>query len=528
MSAQGQVLPTELRLTAPPTMPQARSYLFKQKSSLSSYSERQVIQINIPRLQRSYIQKGSYLNFTVKLDVVPGNVPTTAPTTGPWFPALKVCLDTPGAFGLIDKIEIYDYLGSTLLESTSGFGALMALMMDGKGSGELSGQAYNTSAGTGKQLVGNMLDMAQYKYSNTQNTLVPFGPISGTPFLFTQVPDATTKYSAQTLTREFSIPLFSFLGMLGPKLVPLHNGFTINITLASQNNAFGVTTITGASVETGSLTSFKVTDVYYCAQILELGPQAESMLLSSTQGNPMVVHTKAYRNYVSNIEPNSNTFRLDLNLNVASMTALFWIMRPTKFVTLAGSTGAPGRRSLSARIRNFLQNWYFQYGSSILPQTTGIQAIAPGAFSYANTAQAHTQCFSELLKAFGVYNDWDKSTTFTDANYRQDLWVDNVNDLLTPDAANTPTSGTIPISGTALPYAGADTPRFACGLDLKLSPEHDTSMISGLNTNGMNTSINATFASDKLASQVQVQVDAWAEYDAFINISPGLATTVSF
>ena len=41
------VLPKELRLDAPPTMPQARSYLFRQQSTLQSYGPGSTIQINI-------------------------------------------------------------------------------------------------------------------------------------------------------------------------------------------------------------------------------------------------------------------------------------------------------------------------------------------------------------------------------------------------------------------------------------------------------------------------------------------------
>ena len=68
----------------------------------------------------------------------------------------------------------------------------------------------------------------------------------------------------------------------------------------------------------------------------------------------------------------------------------------------------------------------------------------------------------------------------------------------------------------------AELGRFAAGLNLELVPGKE--IICGLNTNGMNTSINMTFAANTIASRV----DAWCEFDSFINITPGLATTVSF
>jgi hypothetical protein len=70
--------------------------------------------------------------------------------------------------------------------------------------------------------------------------------------------------------------------------------------------------------------------------------------------------------------------------------------------------------------------------------------------------------------------------------------------------------------------------RFAGGLNLQLANNKDGQMITGLNTNGMNTSIRGIFHPLYTDLMDTVRVDAWAEYDAFINISPGIATTVSF
>ena len=67
--------------------------------------------------------------------------------------------------------------------------------------------------------------------------------------------------------------------------------------------------------------------------------------------------------------------------------------------------------------------------------------------------------------------------------------------------------------------------KFAAGIDLELVPGRSQNLICGMNTNGMNTSIYATF--DGTATE-NATVDAWCEYDAFINISPGIASTVSF
>lgn len=584
MTTQAEVLPRELRLGAPPTMPQARSYLFKQKSTLSEYPEKSVIQINIPRLQRSYLSNDSYLQFTVELTATPGaakdnSFSATGAAAAKFWNQLSVCLDNPGAYGIIDKIEVYDYLGSTLLESTAGHGQLASLILDCMSSNTTT-RKMTAYAGTGKASIAQNFDVA-VNYGNASNQWaalsadqattpikifpVPsdkgvgdattvFGPISGQAFNFAANPTGFASLAAantaQTVSREFSIPLFSFLGLLSPKYAPLHNGFTLQITLNSQAIALGENnwstadnTTTPTAFAPGAITSYKIKDVFYCAQVLELGPVAESMLLSSTQGNPLIVHSKAYRNYVTNMEPNTSQFRMDLNLNVASLSAILWIMRPTENL----GANAKVSRSLSQRIRNYLSSWYFQYGSSILPQTTGIKAQSSNTYGYTTTALGTSEAFIELMKAVRKNNDMALDTAFTDQNFRVDTqmtiaantatssfpWTQTNVDPNSPTPLLTPWNQRDISIGNGSVTQGVfttkhDTGRFACGLNLELSPEHSYELISGLNTNGMNISINASFSQSKITSQQKCQIDAWCEYDAFINVTPGLATTVSF
>lgn len=479
--ATAQVLPKELRLSAPPTMPQARSYLFKQQSTQSSYdSSNQVVQINIPRLQRSYLTKDSYLSFRL-------NAPSTDTAS-----AGGVCFDTPGAFGVIDKIEIYDYLGSTLLESTSGHGQLMALLMDLDTNIAEMGTHFNSIAGTqGTEIVAADAPAASASYSQTDTSASALAinelkskvthqyPTHGYRFASDTKLDANSKF-------EFAIPLFSFLGLLSNKFVPLHNGFTIMITL----NPTRLYTGSEASAEW----NFTVSNVYMNCQVLELGPTAESMLLSSSQGQPLVIPAKAYRNYKQQILTGVSNFRLDLNLNVASLTNVLWIMRKQTNIT----TEAWKKRSLSYRNRNNLLSWYFQYGSSILPQTSGIKCN--DVLNNRGTDEAYI----ELMKA------------------RHNLNSDSFNTLITKTSFGTDACSAS--QSVLLPSNRNGIGKFAAGIDLELVPGRSQNLICGMNTNGMNTSIFATFNS----AAEDVTCDAWCEYDAFINISPGIATTVSF
>ena len=524
MSAQ--VLPKEVRLTAPPTMPQARSYLFKQQATQATYTPGSGnIQINIPRLQRSYLSKDSYLKFRVTLKWTNNTVAKSATT---------LVFDTCGAFGLFDTIEVYDYLGSTLLERTSGHGQLMALLMDTHVAGDEMRNHIGAASGTKGLQVGWDPDI--YRDTATETALAADvvsahavkklvqAPVSGASFgtysstANGDIPPGTNNGTDRIF--EFTIPLFSFLGTLSKKYAPLHNGYTINITLNSVATAFGFNSSSGAATAaTTAPTTYTISECYLCSQVLELGPVAESMLISSTQGQPFVVPTKAYRNYVGTIAAATSQYRLDLNLNVASLTNVLFIMRPD----LAKDNIL--FKSLSYRIRNYLQNWYFQYGSTILPQTTGIQCRQPPGSTLDDGKGGYTEAYNELMKARHNYSNANTNSMITP----QTFWVD------TP-ALHASTyrdwqynNSTNAESAMALCSDAFYPPgKFAGGLDLELVPGRSQDLICGMNTNGMNTSIYLNFDPTNSANVLASRLDAWCEYDAFVNISPGIATTVSF
>lgn len=731
------VLPRELRLGVPAKMPQARSYLFRQQATLPTYTYGQTITINVPRLQRSYLRKDSYLRFRLNGYFTPTDK------------SQSLSLDTAGAWGLFEKLEVFDYLGSTVLETISGKPQLMSLLLDmglkdvlDKNIGNaVMGLDYDVttngdpnffgSAGGNNSLVNTTSSISQGGYVRPPNsglTLVvgteaaststtngvswtaanpgvftwtgsnltagtavtlnslgsnsytttgansvaspsvitwnngtptfalgtpivvvsagtpgvsPFVAgqtyyVAGTPgagtFSLAATPGGaainasgavstlnmyvpqpgttnsalstgTTYYVASTpaptantfalattvggtainttgagpnsfagatvqtsagtqtaFTREFAIPMLSFMGMLSKKMVPLHNGFTVVLTVASQKKPMVVcqpvepviVVTTGGSTSAISRTptltteptapTWQLTDVYLECQILELGPIAESMILSSTQGSPLVVHTKAFRNYVATVKgatwaagtsaapttTGQQEFVLNLNLNVASMTNVLWFMRPTVGID---SSLYP---SCGARTRNMLQRWQFQYGSTTLPQNNGIQAMSLTAPSFPTGGPASTnttsyigysvgfsECFQELVKSRPIFLDANRFQT--DGYLVDSVYNVNLDNRTTNPIPILNWKGLFPSKSSAQPL-----PRFAAGLNLQLVQGKDGELISGLNTNGMNTSIRGVFNPLYTDYMADATVDAYAEYDAFVNISPGIATTVAF
>jgi hypothetical protein len=655
------VLPKELRLGAPPKMPQGRSYLFRQQSTLQTYTPTQTITINIPRLQRSYLRKDSYFRFRLN---------------GVWTPNNGkdiLALDTCGAYGFFDRIEVFDYLGSTVLETISGVPQLASLLLDlglkefidGKNGAALAGLGYDYAITGAPAIVpGQAISTAQKSSALLTDGGQVLPASSGAT-----IASAGGSTSQVPFCREFAIPLPSFLGLLSEKYVPLHNGFSIVLTLSTKSTPFfvsqtvdpiiSISSANAVTADAGSVPpsfaypdanlTWSVGDVYMNCQILELGPVADAMMMTSTQGQPMVVHTKSMRNYVgtvkgatqgtgttsisSTIAPTSLTittgsndqfritsasgvtytitipaatyastaalataigtaintavgsgqftvtsgtgitisspssftlvagatgnaltnlnmtagastftgtsvtstgqqeFVLNMNLNVASLTNVLFIMRTTaQLDTLT-------YLSCGNRTRNFLQRWQFQYGSTALPQSNGIQTMASYIPSQVNSSVALTttktqaydlysfgglEGYQELMKARPIYLPGSRiiEPCFSwDFRFNYNLDARELTNRISTLNLN----GILP---TVNSYYNIG--RFAGGLNLQLANNKDGQMVTGLNTNGMNTSIRGIFHPLFTDVMDSVRVDAWAEYDAFINISPGIATTVSF
>jgi len=553
------VLPKELRLGVPAKMPQARSYMFRQQSTLQNYDYGKTITINIPRLQRSYLRKDSYLRFRV-------NGHFTKTDFGQ-----ALVLDTCGAYGFFEKMEVFDYLGSTVLESISGAPQLASLLLD-MGMKEIAdknngmeamglGPDYSYSGSNPVTFSAANGDTAIAASASTKGSRV-CPPASGLALVAADHTTAGAVTGAQSIfSREFSIPLLSFLGLLSQKMIPLHNGFTIVLTVSTQNKPMFVSQpiepilqlpATAAVPSAGTIETigtlpgspvWQITDVFMQCQILELGPVAESMILSSTQGSPLVVHTKSFRNYVGTVSgatwaagavtrTGQQEFVLNMNLNVASLTNILWFMRPQ---TQIDSILFP---SCGGRTRNFLQRWQFQYGSTTLPQNNGIQTMAATFPVYPSTTTAaltitdtaryrdaavcSSESFQELMKSRPISLS---TCRLNFDNYNLDA---SFNANLDQRAAN----GIIDLNWQKFypsQYSFVGLPRFAAGLNLQLMNGKEGDIISGLNTNGMNTSIRGNFhPSFTNYMHTTCTVDAYAEYDAFVNISPGIATTVSF
>lgn len=499
---QSEILPNELQLVPPPTMPQARSYMFKQQSELTEYEIQKGnrVRINIPRLQRSYLMKDSYLRFRVNLDV------EAKQTAALW-------LDRCGAFGLFDRIEVYDYLGGTLLEQTNNLPALITLLGDlNYKIMDFNGKLQATQGYDGSSLSARAGDQQRYEVRT-----------SNTGFLV--VPQATANQN-EFITVEFAIPIPSFLGLFSDKYIPLHNGFSIDFLLNDVGSAF----VSRSNISDSptpptivGITEAWMSNIEWCCQVMELGEVAESMVMAT---NPFVIHCTQWRHFRDTIlgEGAQTNFRFDLNLNVVSLRNIRFMMRPTSYSSIAYPT-------YGHRIRNFLENWNFQYGSSYLPEIGGITTrseilpVTRNSYSLTATsagldwykASGFNQAYLELAKTVSP----DKEIAINWTEYRIDL-AGGISPLSDYKAGLTTS---VPV----LQEISDNTicGKFAAGLDTRLSKKN---VVSGIDTNGLLVSINGQFSRDPNLSGLMAQsyLDVYAEYDAFIQVIPGVATTVTF
>lgn len=438
------VMPKELRLATPSTMPQCRSYLFPIQSTEQVYDtgSNVPIIINIPRLGRSYLRKDSYIRF--RLDMKSVNT--------------DVAFDLAGAMGLFKTIEVYDYLGSTLLEKIDNVPELWTLLL------QMRNDLLDTNTGGS---ISTAIDGAA--------AFASFVQAEGCTFYKASTPTTSTSF-------EFCIPLFCFLGTLSNKYVPLHNGYTIQLTMNTNNLAFNSSTALSSSPE--------VSNMYLYAQVLELGPDAESMVLGSLSNDPFVIPSNTYRHYSSALKAGVYNQSIPLNLNVASLNTILLIQRPSNYANA-------NTNSLSTRTRNYLQTATLRYGSSSLPTTRGIQCSSlPG--STISIPYDKTQAWTPAIDG-GYTEAWHELCKATRKNPYKSCNIDRQSFVNTS---------------------------FAVGLSTRLLEDRENDVVCGLNTNGMYTTVDLQYDSRQTTNAVKI--DLWAEYNMFVSVSPGIATTVAF
>jgi hypothetical protein len=270
----------------PTIVPQARRYS-RTFSAIQgkAFRERDQIVVEIPRIDRTYLSKNVKLYFDFDLSyreasqttlqsifsdlkgTISPNVDaaknyastffgyqsdgtanfTKISTTNPAYAYTKPIptFDINGAYGLINRIQVFSYLNNTLLEDVQEHDLLTAQFAD------FWLQKENIDVNRPY-----MADTAtNYDYQNPMrkqpcaNIFHQGSSVMVEPFLISSFAATTTTSTIVPATRSVTLKceldLFSFLGRFSDKFVPLHNGFKVVFTLSKFTDCIKFNTLYG-------------------------------------------------------------------------------------------------------------------------------------------------------------------------------------------------------------------------------------------------------------------------------------------
>ncbi|GMI02288.1 hypothetical protein TrLO_g7398 [Triparma laevis f. longispina] len=157
------------------------------------------------------------------------------------------------------------------------------------------------------------------------------------------------------------IPLISaIVGLNADKYIPLgamtaSDSLRIELTLAS----IGAPVLCANADDTGT---FTVSDVEYVANIVKLSDDAESMVRRSVGNGKYRIHGDSFRSFNSTLDNGVNNSQIHIPIKVSSLKTLFVIHR------IQASINAKNKLSITNRSRADLTEYYFQIGSTRIPQ----------------------------------------------------------------------------------------------------------------------------------------------------------------
>lgn len=558
-------LPTE-----PSTMPNVRKYSRSFNADRTKvYREGDQIKIQIPPIQNTYLTKNSKLYFDLNISykeltldnanaiyTLIRNNSTTAnaysmargffgvdSTGSAQFQKLNKpfpTLDVNGAYGLICKIQVHDYLGTTLLEEIPNHDIITASLINMVVKQDnvqetppdqiLSGRLRNPSCVLPFQSLTSLQSWLSNPFSVT-TTITPSAGIVGVNTLTTP-------------TCTFSIDLFSFLGMLSSKFVPLHNGFTLSLFVNQKNipikfstgfgnidalnplsvpvNKFvdagsGVPSVSGAAdavVLDPSLEDMVLSNVYFKCDLLELPSELDTKVEKN-------VHTVGYKFQQNFIPQGGNDLSIFVRNRILpslkSVRKILIAQRPIQLTSNEKLT----KQSLGFRLKNYIEKFTLEYNKSVIDKfDTPLEAYASLKTQFQDIDKyvgyddfTVDEQYSTMGQQVYQFNNLTESTYLSyllkiqtnAANYTNYWWnYDNANKVI----PHYP-----PLQGKFLVV-------FNCSI-----PGSVPEMIAGIDTSKNVLEYTMSSSSTDCAN---VYVDVVVEHDAVVHVDPGKSTSVSF
>lgn len=561
----------------PTTLPQARRYTREFKAEGNRvFTEMDRIVIEIPPIQNAYLTKNARIYFTFDMNfkvlqedqsavyqyeygnmISPHNLNVM---TKP-LPMLDVC----GPYGFFRDMEVYDYLGNTLIEKTNRHDLLAAMMSDFYLDPEVDrlrprftenqtlftdleyfnfstkdpgGSGSGTYASDKNSVIRDTMRAWGLPHRETRANGINLLDSESSAFSLHKTPekitDAYTLYVREAFNQTttwsipqwiFSIDLLNFLGRGSDKFVPLHNGYriilntnkaTIPIKFSLPNGGLSIpyrsvsptsaTTYTSVNI-VPEITKFSISDLYLRAELLEVSPELDAQV-------DKVVHAKMI-NYQQLGKCESPTI---IPGNYLSATNVKISMR---HIPLDHSHSEIGFRSCTN-----------VYGAKLLYNDALHQEYKTISEIFNNVGQGFDPSINPLSfiterpgdVSFGtsgyMYPYFSKEMKYTLAQMREQAattgsfleWINLISDFSNKDF-------------NPLFYRlNNNDGKFLINFDLTLNG-YKNSQIVGVDTTKTKVKIDLRrFKKDSLP----YVTDVFTEYDSLITIDPGKSTSVSF
>lgn len=463
------------------------------------------------------------------------------------LPTLATC----GPYGFFSEIQVYDYLGTTLLETIKGHDVWSAFMADFNDfDPNLNSlrptittlNAFNVPFETRFPAI-NYLDTSnQYQNFDTllrtfNNVVVNIPTVEPTgPVQFIQ-----NVLISETAPRYWRIDLLGFMGKASQKFAPVHNGFTIKLIVNDPRKAIVMANGVGDDfifidapavlnpsdypygpqkwLCQGSVTDFFVSDCYLKTELLEVSSEIDSRI-------DKVLHVKM-RDY---IQHPSSDIEFNIPFQKRSLTKLIVFER---FVDTYGDiltrsplsyrTRYPGdsHEKLGYRVNNHVETAVLKYNDARVVSYR-LPEIEESIFRY--MGDDFNKIYMDQQSFFGELSniDYIKGTrglqtlfmpyqTMMDRIFRPGT---NFNNLYYEYITEYNKIG------------NQNMGKFAMVFDLEL-PGFTNNNVCGIDTTKswltMHIERDQKYFDPKLTN-----LDLFGEYDAFIHVDPGKTTSVSF
>lgn len=404
------MIPANLAYTGKIESSPARRY--KTNISLQNgsgpYTGGSTMIVNIPCNANTFlIPSESYLKFSI---LATGNAAASA----------QNAFDAAGAHGVIQRIRVYH--GSSLLQDIDNYGDLAKIVFDYQAALDTTQGRLSITTGTNPDYAGGSANAI--RSINKGLTLPSIGAAAVDADLGT-----------------YCINLVSLVGSLsGAKYLPLHfaqsSPLRLEIVLVSSAANFGVFTKTPAS--------FKLTNVEYIAEFLQMSSSAIQMI-AERAGNVLQMVVPDWRNYVYSASVGDNaTITMAVAAKFSSLKSILVSQRDSARV--GAETYYP-----YAHVKHGLAQWTVRIGSELLPST------APST---------DAEFFSEAGKCFGSLADMNYQPSIDRSSFTQ-----AAASVATTDGAALATtdSGAFLIGLDCETYQAVSTERIFAGMDTTTS-----------------------------------------------------------